>query len=39
VAGYTLTDLSTGTVRTTTSAISSSVPVHGVVTYRVASGQ
>ena len=35
---YTLTDLWTGATSTTTSAISASVPAHGVVMYRVAGG-
>jgi alpha-galactosidase len=37
-SSYVLTDLWTGAVRTTTGAISASVPGHGVVMYRVASG-
>jgi alpha-galactosidase len=37
-ASYTLTDLWTGATSTTTSAISASVPAHGVVMYRVAGG-
>ncbi|MEV6609566.1 glycoside hydrolase family 27 protein [Kutzneria sp. NPDC051319] len=37
-AAYTLTDLWTGTVRSTTGAISASVPGHGVVMYRVSGG-
>ena len=34
-SSYTLTDLWTGAVRTTSSAISASAPGHGVVMYRV----
>ncbi|KAA2252229.1 alpha-galactosidase [Solihabitans fulvus] len=37
-ASYTLTDLWSGATASTTSAISASVPAHGVVMYRVAGG-